>query len=87
MTLLTVTGLHKSFGGVVAARDVTFSLERGEMLAIIGPNGAGKSTVVNLVGGQLRPVSVIARRPSSCSHRSAWRTRRIPRAPRSPMAT
>ncbi len=55
MTLLTVTGLHKSFGGVVAARDVTFSLERGEMLAIIGPNGAGKSTVFNMVGGQLRP--------------------------------
>ncbi|ANY78616.1 ABC transporter ATP-binding protein [Microvirga ossetica] len=54
MTLLTVTGLHKSFGGVVAARDVTFSLERGEMLAIIGPNGAGKSTVFNMVGGQLK---------------------------------
>ena len=55
MTLLTVTGLHKSFGGVVAARDVTFSLDRGDMLAIIGPNGAGKSTVFNMVGGQLRP--------------------------------
>jgi len=55
MTLLTVNGLHKSFGGVVAARDVTFTVARGEMLAIIGPNGAGKSTVFNMVGGQLRP--------------------------------
>jgi len=54
MTLLAVNGLHKSFGGVVAARDVTFTVERGEMLAIIGPNGAGKSTVFNMVGGQLR---------------------------------
>ncbi len=55
MTLLSVQGLHKSFGGVVAARDVAFTVERGEMLAIIGPNGAGKSTVFNMVGGQLRP--------------------------------
>jgi branched-chain amino acid transport system ATP-binding protein len=55
MTLLAVNGLHKSFGGVVAARDVTFTVMRSEMLAIIGPNGAGKSTVFNMVGGQLRP--------------------------------
>ncbi|HEV2564491.1 MAG TPA: ABC transporter ATP-binding protein [Microvirga sp.] len=55
MTLLAVNDLHKSFGGVVAARDVNFTVERGEMLAIIGPNGAGKSTVFNMVGGQLRP--------------------------------
>jgi branched-chain amino acid transport system ATP-binding protein len=55
MTLLSVQGLHKSFGGVAAARDVAFTVERGEMLAIIGPNGAGKSTVFNMVGGQLRP--------------------------------
>jgi branched-chain amino acid transport system ATP-binding protein len=55
MTLLAVQGLRKAFGGVVAARDVDFTLQRGEMLAIIGPNGAGKSTVFNMVGGQLRP--------------------------------
>jgi branched-chain amino acid transport system ATP-binding protein len=54
MTLLSVQGLSKSFGGVIAARDVDFSLARGEMLAIIGPNGAGKSTVFNMIGGQLR---------------------------------
>lgn len=55
MSLLSVQHLAKSFGGVAAARDVSFTLERGEMLAIIGPNGAGKSTVFNMVGGQLRP--------------------------------
>jgi branched-chain amino acid transport system ATP-binding protein len=55
MTLLSVEGLNKRFGGVVAARDVSFSLDAGEMLAIIGPNGAGKSTTFNMVGGQLRP--------------------------------
>jgi branched-chain amino acid transport system ATP-binding protein len=55
MTLLKAEGLNKRFGGVVAARDVTFALAAGEMLAIIGPNGAGKSTTFNMVGGQLRP--------------------------------
>ena len=55
MTLLAADGLNKRFGGVVAAKDVTFALAAGEMLAIIGPNGAGKSTTFNMVGGQLRP--------------------------------
>ncbi|MET0745397.1 MAG: ABC transporter ATP-binding protein [Microvirga sp.] len=55
MSLLAVQDLDKSFGGVVAARAVSFGLDRGEMLAVIGPNGAGKSTVFNMIGGQLRP--------------------------------
>lgn len=55
MTLLSADGLTKRFGGVLAAKDVSFALEAGEMLAIIGPNGAGKSTTFNMVGGQLRP--------------------------------
>jgi branched-chain amino acid transport system ATP-binding protein len=57
MTLLSVQGLNKAFKGVVAARDVTFSVEAGELVALIGPNGAGKSTTFNMVGGQLRPDS------------------------------
>ncbi|MGI9127520.1 MAG: ABC transporter ATP-binding protein [Roseomonas sp.] len=57
MTLLVVENLNKSFGGVVAARNVRFSLAAGEILAMIGPNGAGKSTSFNMVGGQLRPDS------------------------------
>ncbi len=55
MTLLSVHGIDKSFGGVVAARGVTFDVARGELVAMIGPNGAGKSTTFNMVGGQLRP--------------------------------
>jgi branched-chain amino acid transport system ATP-binding protein len=55
MSLLDVAGLGKSFGGVVAARNVTFAVEAGKLLAIIGPNGAGKSTIFNMVGGQLKP--------------------------------
>ena len=55
MSLLVVEGLDKSFGGVVAARDVSFEVAAGELVAIIGPNGAGKSTTFNMVGGQLKP--------------------------------
>jgi branched-chain amino acid transport system ATP-binding protein len=57
MSLLRVDGLSKSFGGVVAARNVTFAVEAGRLLAVIGPNGAGKTTIFNMVGGQLEPDS------------------------------
>jgi branched-chain amino acid transport system ATP-binding protein len=55
MTLLRVEGLVKSFGGVRAVHDVSFSVGGGERVAIIGPNGAGKSTCFNMLNGQLRP--------------------------------
>jgi branched-chain amino acid transport system ATP-binding protein len=55
MTLLAVHDLRKAFGGVTAARDVSFTVNATEMVALIGPNGAGKSTVFNMIGGQLRP--------------------------------
>lgn len=57
MTLLAVNGLHKAFKGVVAARDVSFGVDAGELVALIGPNGAGKTTTFNMVGGQLAPDS------------------------------
>jgi branched-chain amino acid transport system ATP-binding protein len=57
MTLLTVERLSKSFGGVQAVREVSFTLERGQLLALIGPNGAGKSTCFNMLNGQLDPDS------------------------------
>lgn len=53
MSLLQVTHLEKSFGGVKANTDISFSMEQGEMLALIGPNGAGKSTLFNSINGQL----------------------------------
>ena len=51
--LLEVRHLRKSFGGVHAVDDVSFTLAEGEFLALIGPNGAGKSTCFNIVNGQL----------------------------------
>jgi ABC-type branched-subunit amino acid transport system ATPase component len=55
MTVLTVRGLSKSFGGVRALERVSFSVAAGELLALIGPNGAGKTTCFNLINGQLQP--------------------------------
>ncbi len=55
MTVLTVSGLSKAFGGLKAVDKVDFGLESGELLAMIGPNGAGKSTCFNMLNGQLRP--------------------------------
>ncbi|TXT41857.1 MAG: branched-chain amino acid transport system ATP-binding protein, partial [Spirochaetes bacterium] len=50
-TLLDVSGLRKSFGGVVAVDGVDLRVRRGEILGLIGPNGSGKTTVFNLISG------------------------------------
>jgi branched-chain amino acid transport system ATP-binding protein len=54
-TVLEVKRIAKSFGGVQAVDDVSFSVAAGEMLALIGPNGAGKTTCFNMLNGQLTP--------------------------------
>ena len=51
--LLEAAGLNKRFGGLVAVKDISFSINAGEILGLIGPNGAGKSTVFNLLSGTL----------------------------------
>jgi branched-chain amino acid transport system ATP-binding protein len=56
-TLLEVKGLSKSFSGLRAAQDVTFSVSEGEIVALIGPNGAGKTTCFNMIAGVYRPDS------------------------------
>lgn len=57
MALLELTSVSKSFGALVVAEDVSFSLEPGEALGVIGPNGAGKSTLFNLITGNLQVAS------------------------------
>jgi len=53
--LLKVEGLSKSFGAIRAVHDVSFELERGEILGLVGDNGAGKSTLLNMLFGRLQP--------------------------------
>jgi branched-chain amino acid transport system ATP-binding protein len=55
MSLLAVSGLTKRFGGVNALSDVTFKVDKGDVLGIIGPNGAGKTTLLNCISGLYRP--------------------------------
>src|SRR5581483_8194469 len=49
--LLEIAGLTKRFGGLVAVKNVSFSLAPGEITGILGPNGAGKTTLFNLLTG------------------------------------
>ena len=56
-TLLRINRINKSFGGVVAAKDITFDVTKGKIHGLIGPNGAGKSTLMNMISGLLTPDS------------------------------
>ena len=53
--LLDVAGLTVAYGAVVAVRDVSLSVARGEIVAALGPNGAGKSTLLRAIAGAQKP--------------------------------
>jgi branched-chain amino acid transport system ATP-binding protein len=55
--VLSLKGVNKRFGGVVAANDVDLDLPPGMITTLVGPNGAGKTTLFNLITGNLRPDS------------------------------
>jgi len=57
VSALEVRHLSKAYGGVQAVRDVSFTVQPGELVAMIGPNGAGKTTCFNMLNGQLAPDS------------------------------
>jgi branched-chain amino acid transport system ATP-binding protein len=52
---MSVTGVSKRFGGLVAVDRMSFDLASNEVLGLIGPNGSGKTTMLNLISGALKP--------------------------------
>jgi branched-chain amino acid transport system ATP-binding protein len=53
--VLSLNGVRKRFGGLVAVDDVSFELPRGQIMGLMGPNGAGKTTLVNVICGYYKP--------------------------------
>jgi len=83
VSLLSVAGVTKRFGGVVANRDISFDVAPGELVGVIGPNGAGKSTLFDVITGFQRPEAgrvtldgrdVTGWRPDRLSHLGVART-------------
>ena len=86
--MLEVNGLTKRFGGFTAVSEVSFRLDKGEILGLIGPNGSGKSTTFNLIAGLYEPSGGTVRflgeeigglAPAAVCHRGIARTFQIPR--------
>src|SRR5450631_3902337 len=57
MNVLEITRVSKQFGSLDAVRDISLTVEKGELRAIIGPNGAGKTTFFNLISGFFPPTT------------------------------
>jgi branched-chain amino acid transport system ATP-binding protein len=55
MPIIEVENLRKGFGGLIAIENLSFRLNKGEILGVIGPNGSGKTTLFNLITGLLKP--------------------------------
>ena len=86
--LLNVRGLCKHFGGLSANEDVSFAVDRGEIVGLIGPNGAGKTTLFNCLAGYYAPDAgsieldgeiLAALTPERAAHRGIARTFQIVR--------
>jgi branched-chain amino acid transport system ATP-binding protein len=55
--MLSIQNVSKQFGGITAIKDVSFTIEREEIVGLVGPNGAGKSTLLNVISGVYLPSS------------------------------
>ena len=53
--MIQLRSVSKSYGNIEAVKDVSFSIDKGEIFGILGPNGAGKSTIVNILNTLVRP--------------------------------
>ncbi len=87
--LLEISGVSKSFGGVAANVEISFDVERGEILGLIGPNGAGKTSLFNSISGEVTPdageirlngVKISGLGPVACAARGIARTFQVVRS-------
>jgi branched-chain amino acid transport system ATP-binding protein len=53
--ILSVNGVTKRFGGLVALNKISFDVKKGEVVGLMGPNGAGKTTLLNVIAGEYAP--------------------------------
>ena len=74
---LEVASIGRRFGGLIALRDVSFTVREGEVMGLIGPNGAGKSTLFEIVSGNLPPTTGTVRYfGNDCTHLPVHHRRR-----------
>jgi branched-chain amino acid transport system ATP-binding protein len=87
MPILSVVGINKHFGGVVAVKDLSFDVQAGEVIGLMGPNGAGKTTLLNVIAGEFKPDSgtitfkgnsITGLPPHKMCHQGIARTYQIP---------
>lgn len=83
MAFLEVKNISVNFGGLLALWDVSFDLEKKEIVGLIGPNGAGKTTLFNIISGIQKPSTgeiwlngedIVGLRPDYICHRGVGRT-------------
>lgn len=74
--VLSVDGLIRRFGDLVAVDDVSFRIEEGETYGLLGPNGAGKTTAISVVAGLLSCDGGEIRLGASVPAPNRWRSRR-----------
>ncbi|MBH67814.1 MAG: ABC transporter ATP-binding protein [Rhodospirillaceae bacterium] len=86
--IIAAEALTKRFGGFTAVNNVSFKVEKGEIVGLIGPNGSGKSTIFNMLSGALKPTSgsvlfkgreIGGNLPNKICHMGIGRTFQIPR--------
>lgn len=86
MALLEISNLNKSFGGLTVTKNLSITVQEGQIYGVIGPNGAGKSTLFNQISGYIRPdsgnivfngKSIVGKQPYELCHEGIGRTFQI----------